>query len=75
MPHLRNINCPRAFVFVSCWNQSRLPEMLGCPDVSPVILSGVAASRSEAATQSKDPYPLHGSRRSPQNPWEQFCRT
>jgi hypothetical protein len=24
-----------------------------------VILSGVAASRSEAATQSKDPYKLH----------------
>ena len=28
-----------------------------------VILSGVAASRSEAATQSKDPYELIGSRR------------
>ena len=35
-----------------------------CLYATRVILSGVAASRSEAAAQSKDPYQLKGSVRS-----------
>ena len=44
-------------------------EAVGRADKQVVILSGVAASRSEAATESKDPYhsdnPSEASRHSP----------